>query len=47
MEKRDKLAQKQLRMFDLTEDFAVVKQKFIEERKKETYARNDIFAAYI
>ena len=34
-------------MAEKTGDFTQVKDRFIEERKKETQARNNIFNAYI
>jgi len=45
-EKRSLLLANQMKTFNLAEDFRVVRGKFIEERKKETQARNEIFAAY-
>lgn len=36
-----------MKLFDMEEDFKMVKEKFVDERKKETQARNEIFTAYI
>ena len=34
-------------MNDLQDNFRLVREKFTDERNKETQARNEIFAAYI
>ena len=41
------MQEKQNKAIDMQDDLALVKERFTEERKKETQARNEIFAAYI